>query len=159
MKYHVFLIIYVANTCCHVKNRYLRVLIVRHFYYWILIASGLFINKMICPHSAVVASSIWQQQQYIWNLRSTSILFAVRMFNCSSMATNCGGCRRTDPAYECGWYPKEKRCCVKRECLSASWTSSKDICSDPKILSVSKQCKNNSACVCPKDCLEVVQLN
>jgi len=58
------------------------------------------------------------------------------MFKCSAMASNCGGCRRTDPVYQCGWDAANNRCCAFDECAGPSWLSPDDICTNPALFSV-----------------------
>ena len=54
------------------------------------------------------------------------------MFKCSAMASTCGGCRRTDPVYNCGWDADDSRCCAFNECAAPS----DDICDNPALFTV-----------------------
>ena len=64
------------------------------------------------------------------------VVCTVRMFKCSAMASNCGGCRRTDAIYHCGWDVANNRCCAFNECSGPSWLSAGDICTNPALFSV-----------------------
>ena len=67
----------------------------------------------------------------------------VRMYKCSAMASNCGGCRRTNPVYQCGWDAANNRCCAFDECAGPSWLSPDDICTNPALFSVCRHCMCN----------------
>lgn len=66
-----------------------------------------------------------------------TLLCVVRMYKCSAMASTCGGCRRTDHVYHCGWDSTSSRCCAFNECAGPSWLSPDDICTNPSIFTVS----------------------
>jgi len=67
---------------------------------------------------------------------------AVRVYECSRMAVNCGRCRATAARYHCGWCLVSRSCTVQRTCPGVrSWISRTQLCPDPVITQVSHRCR------------------
>jgi len=65
---------------------------------------------------------------------------AVRVYDCSQMAVNCGRCRATSSRYDCGWCLHTQSCSVQRTCRPESWISRTQLCPDPLVTKVYSRC-------------------
>jgi len=65
------------------------------------------------------------------------LVCAVRVYDCSLMAVNCGRCRATESRYRCGWCLNTQSCSVQRTCRPESWISRTQLCPDPVVTKVS----------------------
>ncbi len=61
--------------------------------------------------------------------------FAVKVYKCTSMATDCGMCLTLEPKYNCGWC--DSQCTISQQCTALKWLDNSQDCPNPVITRVS----------------------